>query len=188
MGRGDDRAIEICRDEVRRQAQSMFGRSDIDFGDMHVDDNSGRRDSIRGEFSLGRNRGRDNSHDFVCSVNLDAGRVRRVVIDPGGRRGGPGNSYRDGDRDGNRGGMANAVQNCQREVDQRLRRNGYGDVAFDRIAIDNRPGRNDQVVGVANVRGRNGIGAAGVQLPSGFERRRRAVGGFGPRPAVLNAH
>jgi hypothetical protein len=49
-----------------------------------------------------------------------------------------------------------AIQNCQTAVEDRMRRQGNSRVQFDSINVDDRPGRNDWVVGTV----RNGRGDA----------------------------
>lgn len=137
-----DQAFGICREEVQRQAAQRFGSGAIEFADVRMDDNPGRGDWILGRFFLRRDRDRDQSHQFVCSVNFDTGRVRSVEIDP---------IDRGRDRYSNNQaaptGIRDAVQTCQREVERRVRDRGYRDVQFGEINIDDRSNRNDSVVG-----------------------------------------
>jgi hypothetical protein len=62
-----------------------------------------------------------------------------------------------GARGGNGGGGSNrrAIDNCQRAVEQRLNRDGYGQVDFRSINVDTRPGRGQWIVGDARANGRN---------------------------------
>ena len=43
--------------------------------------------------------------------------------------------------------MAKAIQRCQDAVTDRLNRDGYPNITFDRIVPDSNPGRNDWVIG-----------------------------------------
>jgi hypothetical protein len=133
-----DQAVNVCRQEVRQQAGQRYGRN-IVFENMRVDDNPGRRDWVLGNFYVHNSRGV--THQFACSVNFNNGRVRWVQIDPQGGR------FVENYGSADRTFMGNGVQNCQREVDERMRRQGYGDVRFNGVNVDDRAGRNDWVVG-----------------------------------------
>jgi hypothetical protein len=116
-----------------------------------MDNNPGRRDWVTGNFFLRRGRGREEPYTFSCSVNFDNGRVRNVEINPGNFGNGyPGSADRVF-------GTREAVQTCRNEVDNRLRSRGYGDIRFDSVDLDNRPGRNDWVLG--SVRAGRGRGS-----------------------------
>jgi hypothetical protein len=136
-------AIRACREDIRGRAAERFG-TDINFQDMRMEDNPDRRDWVIGTFTTPRDRGR--LHQFACSVNFDNGNVRWAQIDPPGGRW----DYRD-DRGGPR---RDAVGNCQRAVEDRMRDRGLRDISFGRIGVDDNPGRNDWVVG--DVRGERG--------------------------------
>ena len=45
------------------------------------------------------------------------------------------------------GASAQALSNCQGAIQERLRRDGYRRIDFGGVNVDNRPGRNDWVVG-----------------------------------------
>jgi hypothetical protein len=145
-----DQAISVCRDEVKLRAAERFGTPDIEFRDMRLDDNPGRGDWIVGSFFLRRDRDRDQAHRFTCSVNFDNGQVRSVQIDQNGQ-----------DRDRgftpgpDRAGVRDAVQTCRRAAEDRVRERGYRDVEFGRINVDDRPGRQDWVLGTLRA-GRGG--------------------------------
>lgn len=68
--------------------------------------------------------------------------------------GGPGGGYPGGQgypgRGSNRG-----VQACESAVRDRVRRDGYREIDFSRIAVDNNPGRNDWVIGTLSANRRN---------------------------------
>ena len=146
-----DQAIRICQDNIRQQARERFRTysSNITFQRTAMDDNPGRNDWVMGTFSVRRGYRGQETHRFACSVNFDNGQVRSATIDPqDGGRGVQGNQ-----------GSGRALQNCQRAVEERLRRDGYDRVDFRSINVDDRPGRNDWIVGNARADGRDG-GAA----------------------------
>jgi hypothetical protein len=144
-----DQAIRICQDNVRQQATARFrtNSSNVTFQRTAIDDNPGRNDWVMGTFSVRRGYRGQETHRFACSVNFDNGQVRSATIDP---------------QDGGRGaqdnqGAGRAIQNCQRAVEERIRRDGYDRVNFGSINVDDR--RNDLIVGYARADGRDG-GAA----------------------------
>jgi len=47
-----------------------------------------------------------------------------------------------------------ALQSCQRAVEERVRRDGYSRIDFTSINVDDRPGRNDWIVGIVKGEGR----------------------------------
>ena len=83
---------------------------------------------------------------FSCLVDFDNSRIRSVQLDPadGGRRG-----------EGNGRGTNQALQTCQRAVEERLGRDGYGRIEFLSINEDKQPGRSDWIVGSARAESRN---------------------------------
>ena len=134
-----ERAVRDCESAVRQQAAERFG-TDIDFRGTRIDDNPGRRDWVIGTFSA-RRRGPDDVHQFACSVDFDNGRVRSVEIDRG--------------RGPSRSSVRDSVDICRGAVDEKIRRSGYDRVSIGNIRIDDRPGRNDWVIGDARAdRGR----------------------------------
>src|SRR5439155_514779 len=99
---------------------------------------------------------------FSCSVNFDTGQVRSAHIEPmmEERREGRSNSQ--------------ALQSCQRAVEERVRRDGYSRVDFTSINVDDRPGRNDWIVGSVKGEGRGRWEefefSCSVNLESGYVR------------------
>jgi hypothetical protein len=140
------RAVQICQESVRREAAQRFRTQEITFQSTEVDNNPGRNDWITGAFEVGRG-GRREIYGFSCSVDFDSGRVRSATIDDNDRgqprRGGGGPN------------AARAVAACRNSAEDRLRRDGYSRVEFVSIEVDDRPGRNDSVVGVARADRRN---------------------------------
>ena len=145
-----DQAIKICQDAVRQQANTRFRTSYVNFQRTTIDDNPGRNDWVIGTFSIRRGYRGQETHRFACSVDFDNGRVRSAQIDP-----------QDGGRNvpGYQGGSSQAIQSCQRAVEQRIRRDGYDRVDFASINVHDRPGRNDWIVGNARADGRDGSAA-----------------------------
>jgi hypothetical protein len=151
FGRGERRtrftteeAVRVCQDAVREQAWERFHSRNISFRRTVLDDNPGRQDWVTGLLDIRRGYDRDETYRFSCSVNFENGSVRSAQIDPidpDRFRRGPG----DGDRSSNRA----ALDSCQRAVDDRIRRDGYQHVDFLSIQVDDRPGRNDWIVGTA---------------------------------------
>lgn len=135
-------AIRVCQDAVRQQAFERFHANSVAFRRTALDDNPGRQDWITGILDVRRGYDRDEAFRFSCSVNFDNGQVRSAQIDPMDRdMGRPG--------DGGRGTGREAMDSCERAVEDRIRQNGYQHVDFLSIKVDDRPGRNDWIVGVA---------------------------------------
>jgi hypothetical protein len=150
-GRGPNRrwtveeAVRGCQDAVQDQAAARFGRN-FEFLKTTIDDQPGRNDWVVGTMAVRRGPDRRELYRFSCSVNFDTGRVRSADIDRAEFREGGGNDRREsGDR---------AVANCRRSVEERLRSQGYDRWEFRSINVDDRPGRNDWVVGTVNLQGR----------------------------------
>jgi hypothetical protein len=139
-------AVRACEDSVRQQAYDRFNSRDVSVQTRNAQDNPGPRDTIYGTVNIrGGGLGRE-THDFSCMVNMNTGRILSTRIDPGSN-----GQYRQyGDR-GPISSLSNsaAIENCQRAVRDRMRRDGYAGVQFDSINADDRPGRNDWIVGTA---------------------------------------
>ena len=147
-----EEAVRVCQESVREQAAERFRTRDVEFRRTTLDDNPGRNDWVIGTLMVRRGYGREEVYRFACSVNFDNGRVRSAEIQEleGGRY---------GDRDDGRGGAGatgRALANCQQAVEQRIRRDGYDRVEIGSINVDNRPGRNDWIIGNARAFGRYG--------------------------------
>lgn len=135
-----DEAVRVCQDAVRRQAMDRFRTQDIVFRRIALDDNPGRNDWVVGSLEARRG-GRSDLARFSCSVNFDNGQVRSAQIEPmEERREGRSNSQ--------------ALQSCQRAVEERVRHDGYSRIDFTSINVDDRPGRNDWIVGIVKGEGR----------------------------------
>ncbi len=145
-----DQAVRVCQDSVRQQATAQFHTQSVAFRETRLDDNPGRRDWIVGTVAIRRMMGREEVYRFSCSVDFDNGRVRSAQID---RTQGGGNTP--GFGQGNQGSNRRAVESCQGAVEERLRSTGFQRVEFVSINVDDRPGRNDWVVGKARADGRD---------------------------------
>lgn len=148
-----DDAMAACRDAVRERAYQQYGVRDLQFLSSDPDGNPGRNDWIGGAFEARRGNLRD-TYRFSCSMNFADSRVRSVDISP--LQGDRYNSGRLYDRDRSRP-EDDAARVCQRAVEQRIQRDGYRNVGFGSVNPDNRPGRNDWIVGRARAeRNRDG--------------------------------
>jgi hypothetical protein len=156
-GRGDSRddrprdrrftteeAVRVCQQAVRDQAAERFHTGNIAFRRTSLDDNPGRQDWVMGIVDVRRGYDQDEAYRFSCSVNFDTGAVRSVQLEPMQR-----GWYRPGY--GDRGAASNlqAMESCERAVEERVRRDGYQHVDFLEINVENRPGGNDWIVGNA---------------------------------------
>jgi hypothetical protein len=148
-----EEAVRVCQESVREQAVERFRTREVEFRRTTLDDNPGRNDWVIGTLMVRRGYGREEVYRFSCSVNFDSGRVRSAEIQQleGGRYG-----DREEGRGGGAGATSRALANCQQAVEQRIRRDGYDRVEIGTINIDNRPGRNDWIIGNARAFGRGG--------------------------------
>jgi hypothetical protein len=141
-----EQAIEVCRESVRQQAFDRFRASDVRFRRINMEDNPGRNDWVVGVIDVRRGYGREEPYRFSCSVNFDTGRVRSAQIDPfeeeSGFGPGPGASISPG------------IDSCHREVENRLRADGYDRVNVQNIRAEDRSGGGDRVLGHAQAEGR----------------------------------
>jgi hypothetical protein len=138
-----DQAVRICQDAIRQEARSRFDSRGAEFVEGRIDDNPGRNDWIVGRVLLRGGTAPREEMRYSCSVDFDSGRVRSAAIDPmnGGYR-----NRGDSDRMYNPGANR-AIETCQRAVEERVRRDGYGRAEFNGTRMDDNPGRNDRVVG-----------------------------------------
>jgi hypothetical protein len=150
-GRGDrdrrftvDQAVQVCQDAVRQQASDRFRTNDVTFRRTTIDDQPGRNDWIVGTVEVRRRFQPDQIAKFSCAVNFDTGRVRSAQIEP---------LYTENVKP--RINPA-AIQNCQRAVEDKIRRDGYDRPNFANVRADDQPGRNDWVVGDFRATGRYG--------------------------------
>ena len=135
-----DQAVRVCQDSVRQQAADRFHTENISFRRTALDDNPGRQDWVTGLMDIRRGYDRDEVYRFSCSVDFGTGEVRSAQIDPV-----------DPDRghDSQMSPVQVAMGSCQKAAEERIRGNGYQHVDVVSIKVDDRPGRNDWIVGVA---------------------------------------
>jgi Protein of unknown function (DUF3011) len=149
----NDEALRVCQDAVRQQAAQRFNTSNITFQRSGLDGNQGRRDLVTGTFSIRRGAsGRDETHRFSCALNLDNGRVGSVQIDSA-----PDGNYAPGYGNPNSPSNSPSMQQCERAIQDRIRRDGYESVEIQSINADNRSGRGDSIVGNARAARGNGF-------------------------------
>jgi len=72
-------ATEVCREAVTRRIADSHDYSDVDIRHMQVDDRPGRAIYVSGVANARRHR-QATSLTFVCSVDVDSGRVRSVDV------------------------------------------------------------------------------------------------------------
>jgi hypothetical protein len=72
-------ATEVCREAVTRRIANSHDYSDVDIGHLQVDDRPGRVIYVLGVANARRHR-HATSLTFVCSVDVDSGRVRSVDV------------------------------------------------------------------------------------------------------------
>jgi hypothetical protein len=142
---GTDEAVRACQAFVRDQAARRFNAGDVVFRRTRMDDQPGRNDWVNGFLEARSPNGRPRFFSFSCAVNFDTGRVRSADVQPA-------NNGWDAFGDAGRG---RAIQACEVSVEQRLNRDGYRGVDFGTVDFDDRPGRNDWVVGAVSVLDRN---------------------------------
>ncbi len=144
-GRGisAERAIDLCRTEVRARAERDYNLRNIDITGAAVDPTTGRGDYVTGTFSdrTGYFR-RAGGYRFNCAMDYNAGQVRSVeflradgtVLQPGSSASGTPYSQTSYDQ-------TRVFRACQDAVVSRTARDGYQNVSFGSTAIDrNRSG------------------------------------------------
>jgi hypothetical protein len=142
-----ERAIDLCRSELRTRAERDYSLRNIDITAAAVDTNAGRRDWVTGTFRGGSGSARrSGGYRFNCAVDYNAGQVTTVeilradgsVVQPGFTSGvyTPSTSYRQTGYDQTR-----VFRACQDAVVARTARDGYQNVNFTSTAVDtNRSG------------------------------------------------
>jgi hypothetical protein len=76
-----DDAIEVCRQEIMRQATRRFRSADFHIRRTDIDDGPGRNDSVLGSLDV-HTGPRGERYNFSCSVDFQNGRVRSAQISP----------------------------------------------------------------------------------------------------------
>ena len=137
-------AVSACQDYVRDQAARRFNARDLQFRRTRMDDQPGRNDWVVGFFEA-RQPGRPpRNYRFSCSVDFSAGRVRSADVIP----------VQEGVSGWGDPENGRVIQACEAAVEGRLRDQGFRGVDFGTASIDDRPGRNDWVVGTVSARDR----------------------------------
>ena len=143
-----EKAIDLCRTEVRARGERDYGLRNIDITSAAVDTNQGRSDWITGTFNDAsgsfRRRGTNSGYRFNCAVDYNSGQIRTIeilradgsAVQPLSMSGttamGTTGAYN----------QNQAFRACQDAVVARTKRDGYQNVNFSSTAIDaNRGGR-----------------------------------------------
>ncbi|MEO8098688.1 MAG: hypothetical protein ABI811_13375 [Acidobacteriota bacterium] len=145
-----EQAIRVCQDAIRQQVLDRYRNASVAFRNTALDNNPGRQDWITGLLDIRRGYDRDETHSFSCSVNFDTGAVRSAQLEPLER-----DRYMPGYGDARKSAARIAMDSCQVSVEANLYQRGYQHVDFLAINVDNRPGRNDWIVGDARADIRN---------------------------------
>ncbi len=132
-----DRAIDLCRTELRTRAERDYNLRNIDITAAAVDSNAGRRDWVTGGFGDRSGNRRTGGYRFNCEVDYDSGQVRTIeivradgsVVQPGSSTSGA--PYNRIGYDQNR-----VFRACQDAVVTRTARDGYQNVKFTSTAVD----------------------------------------------------
>jgi hypothetical protein len=136
-----ERAIDLCRNEVRAHSDRDYGFRDIDITAAAVDTNPGRREWVVGTFSdRAGNFRRGAGYRFNCAVDFNSGQVRAVEILRADGSPIPPGQYNQGGYDQNQ-----VFRACQDAAVARANRDGYQNIRFESTRID--PRRNDWVEG-----------------------------------------
>jgi hypothetical protein len=134
-------AVRTCQEEVRQKAARQFRAHSVDFLDTRMDDNPGRHDYVIGRIDVLHGPGAPEERlQFSCAVNFNNGRVRSVELERARGR------YPHNDANERRG-TQQAFSVCEREVERRVRQDGYNRVDFLSTRMDDNPGRRDWVTG-----------------------------------------
>jgi hypothetical protein len=137
-------AVSGCQDYVRNEAARRFHARDVEFRRTRMDDQPGRNDWVVGFFEARQANRPPENYRFSCSVDFNAGRVRSADVIP----------VQEGVSGWGDPVNGRVIQACEASVQSRLRDQGFRAVDFGSANIDNRPGRNDWVVGTASARDR----------------------------------
>jgi hypothetical protein len=135
-----ERAIDICRTEVRERAAREYNMRGIDITGINAEPNFGRGSSrVAGTFAdraMPNRRG--GGYRFTCDIDPNAGQVRAIeILRPDGSVLRPGNQP---------GGFdPRAVRECQDAVVARVSRDGYRNPNFTSTGMD--PNRNAWISG-----------------------------------------
>jgi hypothetical protein len=138
-------AVRACQEYVRDEAARRFRARDVVFRRTRMDDRAGRNDSVIGFFEA-RQPGRPPlNYRFACSVDFNNGRVRTAEVIP----------IQNGVSGWGDPVNGRAIEACEVAVEQRLRQQGFRNADFGSASLDDRPGRNDRILGTVSARDRN---------------------------------
>jgi hypothetical protein len=138
-----ERAIDLCRTEVRARAARDYNLPNIDITAAAVDANPARSDWVTGTFTNRTGYLRRGGYRFSCAVDYNSGQVRTVeiagadgaVIRPGSSNPGSTNNNQP------QYDQTRVFRACQDAVVARTARDGYQNVNFSSIAVNtNRSG------------------------------------------------
>jgi hypothetical protein len=76
-----DDAIEVCRQEIMRQAERRFRSTEFHIRRTDIDNGPGRNDSVLGSLDVHRGP-RGERYNFACTIDFQNGRVRSAQIGP----------------------------------------------------------------------------------------------------------
>ena len=153
-----DRAVQICRNEVRQDASNRFGSPNIEFRSTTVKDRDVVRDQVEGSFALRKSEGAE-MHTFACSVDAAAANLRWERIDSQNvldSSAGSANRAAAPEPEENAAAVsrnetanngAEATDTCRHVVRGKVRDHGYIGADFTSISIDNTPDRGTLVTG-----------------------------------------
>ncbi len=131
----NERAIELCRSEVRVRAERDYGMRNVDVTAAAIDSTAGRNDWVTGSLRERNQYRRNSGYRFNCGVNYTSGQVHTVeLMQPDGTPLRQGNNQNGNNQpyDQNR-----VLRACQDAVVSRTSRDGYENVRFISTGIDN---------------------------------------------------
>lgn len=148
-----EQAVSACQQNVRQQTAERFRTNEINFRQTNIDDQPGRSDWVVGTLEARRPGAPDQILKFSCSVDFATGQIRSADIQPFYSEGG---GRPDGRNDARPEMNRAAFENCRRAVTERVRRDGFGQLEFGDIRVDDQPGRSDWITGAFRATGRYG--------------------------------
>lgn len=137
-----ERAIDLCRTEVRTRAERDYGLRKVDITAAGVDTSAGRRDWVTGSFDdRARGSRRGAAYRFHCGVDYRSGQVHTVeilradgsTVQPVSTPAATSSSAVSGQAGSEQAALYRA---CQDAVVARTARDGYQNVNFTSIAMD----------------------------------------------------
>jgi len=136
-----ERAIDLCRAEVRNRGERDYGLRNMEITSAAVDTAPGRRDWVTGTFSDrgGAARRSGSGYRYSCQVDYVAGQVRSVELlrADGSALAASGMTTQAAAMNPTGFDQTRAFRACQDAVVARTNRDGYQNVIFNATAIDN---------------------------------------------------